>query len=102
MADELFEVLTRFHREIVLPDLVEKIDKVHDQVGSVRGEVLAHFDEMYRRFDRLELEYQALAASVVRLEAQVVTRQEFQHDIETLKARIKDLEHRLDQLQAES
>ena len=41
MADELYSVLTKFHREVVVPD---------------------------KRFDRLESEYHALSAAVKRIE----------------------------------
>ena len=77
MADDLLSVLTKFHRDIMLPD-VERT--VQDSERRVRDEALSHFDAMYKRFDRLETEYQALAgsraskASLVRQTRQWLTR----------------------------
>lgn len=53
MADELLQVLTRFHREVIAPDL----DRRDERLGAVEqklDEVLTHFDAICRRFDRLE------------------------------------------------
>ena len=65
MPEELISVLTRFHREVVLPD-IERI--VTDATAGLRDETMWHFDAVYKRFDRLEIEYHALAAAVKRIE----------------------------------
>jgi hypothetical protein len=57
VADDLIPVLTRFHREELLPD-VKRI--VGEAVGQLRTEMNAHFDAIYQRFDRLEAEYHML------------------------------------------
>ncbi len=49
--------LARFHREILLPDM-ERM--VANAVGGLRTEFAGHFDEIYKRFDRLEIEYHAI------------------------------------------
>ncbi|HEX2120246.1 MAG TPA: hypothetical protein VHL59_01265 [Thermoanaerobaculia bacterium] len=69
MADELLSVLTRFHREIVVPD-IERIvgDAVNGAVDPLRNQMLTHFDGLYQRMARLESEYQALYVAVKRLE----------------------------------
>ena len=67
MADDLLAILTRFHRDVVLPDLDQRIGLVREETSALRREMLAHFDEMYKRFDRLESEYQTLAGAVTRL-----------------------------------
>jgi hypothetical protein len=59
MADDLIPILTRFHREIVLPD-IERI--VGEAVDGLEGRMNAHFDAIYQRFDRLETESQRLSA----------------------------------------
>lgn len=51
MADDLIPVLTRFHREVLLPDVKRIVDEA---VGDLRAELNAHFDAVYQRFDRLE------------------------------------------------
>jgi hypothetical protein len=72
MAEELYGVLMRFHREVVVPDIErivdDRIGSVDGRVAGLRNETLTHFDEVYKRFDRLETEYQALSAAVKRLE----------------------------------
>ena len=59
--DELWDKLMRFHREIVVPD-IERIvdDRVNTHVNSLRNEMLANFDALWKRMDRLESEYAAL------------------------------------------
>ena len=58
MSDDLLNVLTRFHREVVVPD-IERI--VEAKITPFREEMLANFDAVFRRLDRLESEYQALS-----------------------------------------
>ena len=68
MGDDLIPVLTRFHREVVLPDVRRVVGEV---VGDPEGRMNAHFDAIYQRFDRLETEYHGvdgLQSQIVRLE----------------------------------
>lgn len=65
MPDELLKVLTRFHREVVVPDIERIVDA---QIAPLREEMLAGFDAVFKRLDRLESEHhQALTAGVSRL-----------------------------------
>src|SRR2546428_301367 len=61
MPEELISVLTRFDREVVLPDIerivTDAIAGVDSRVSRLRDETLSHFDAVYKRFDRLEVEY---------------------------------------------
>jgi len=111
VPDELLSVLTRFHREVVVPD-IERI--VNDSVGGVnspltalRQEMLSHFDGIYRRFDRLESEYQAVSAALKRLEDRVAAveqkldRLALRTELVELKARVATLEDRIAQLESE-
>ena len=59
MADDLIPILTRFHREVVLPD-IERI--VGEAVDGLEGRMNAHFDAIYKRFEKLETQYQMLVA----------------------------------------
>ncbi len=68
MADELWNTLLKFHREVAAPEIVLPL---RDEIGSVRGEMLSHFDAMYKRFDRLESEYHAFSAAVRRIEGKL-------------------------------
>jgi hypothetical protein len=56
MADDLIPVLTRFHREVVLPDLQRIVDEA---VGGLEARMNAHFDAIYQRFEKLEAENEA-------------------------------------------
>jgi hypothetical protein len=51
VAEDLLPILTRFHRDVPLPD-VKRI--VGDTVGALEGRMNAHFDAIYQRFDSLE------------------------------------------------
>ncbi|MEK6374260.1 MAG: hypothetical protein AABO58_16355 [Acidobacteriota bacterium] len=69
MADDLLKVLTRFHREVVVPDIERIVDSRFDsRLAPFRDEVLTNFDAVWKRFDRLEDEYQALRTAVHRVE----------------------------------
>lgn len=102
MADDVLSILTKFHREVALPDLDQRIGLVREETSALQKEALSHFDEMYRRFDRLESEYQALAAAVTRLETRGMTRVAFDREVDGLKTRVKDLEQRIEQLRSGS
>lgn len=52
--DDLVRVLTKFHRDIVAPD-VERI--VSASEGRLRDEMNGRFDALYQRFERLETEF---------------------------------------------
>lgn len=58
-VEDLIPILTKFHREIVVPD-IERIVAASEQ--RLRSEFSSHFDAIYQRFDRLESEYQMLVA----------------------------------------
>ncbi len=51
MGEDIIPILARFHREIVLPDM-KRI--VGEAVGDLEGRMNAHFDAVYKRFDKLE------------------------------------------------
>lgn len=68
MADDLIPVLTRFHREVLLPD-VKRI--VGEAVGELRAEMNAHFDAIYKRFDRLETRADGLQSRSRTLEERI-------------------------------
>lgn len=58
VADDLLQVLTRFHREVVLPDIERVVDERLDaRISSLREEMLSNFDAIYKKLDRLESEY---------------------------------------------
>jgi uncharacterized membrane-anchored protein YhcB (DUF1043 family) len=81
----------------------ETIDRRFDEL---RAEILGHFDELYRRLDRLEQEYVAITQALRRIEASLLderTRRErleqdlasLRENVAVLRARIDDIERRL-------
>ena len=54
MAEDLLPILTRFHREIVLPD-IERIVSASEQ--RLRDEMHALFDSLSRQIEELRTEY---------------------------------------------
>src|SRR5262245_50252612 len=65
VGDDLIPILTRFHRDVLLPEFRQI---VRDEVGSLRVEVTAHFDAIYKRFEKLETEYHMLVVGLKRVE----------------------------------
>ena len=76
------------------------------RIDALRGEILGHFDELYRRLERLEHEYQAMTQTLRRIEALLAheraRREILERDLATLRAnvavlnaRIEDIERRL-------
>jgi chromosome segregation ATPase len=87
VADDLLQTLTRFHREVVMPDVLQAIDRAFDErLTPFRNEVNGHFDAIYKRFDKLETEYYALCAAVARLEKRM----------ESIEKRMGNVEQSLD------
>ena len=60
VADELWDTLLRFHREVAVPDIERIVDS---RVTPLRVEMVASFDAVWKRFDRLESEHYSLAAA---------------------------------------
>ena len=81
-------------------------DTIDRRFDELRAELLGHFDEIYRRLERLEQEYHAITQALRRIEAMVaderVRRDILERDLATLRenvavlnARIEDIERRL-------
>jgi predicted nuclease with TOPRIM domain len=101
--DELLKTLMQFHREIVRPEFQE----IRDEMKSMRAEMvtrdefLSHIDAIYKRFDRLETEYQSIRVALQRLEQRMAVVGEnidkiaIRSELEELKERIAQLEKQL-------
>jgi len=100
--DELLKTLAQFHREIVVPDLERIIDF---KIEPLREMVLANFDALWQRLDRLEGEYVLLNAAVQRLETRMAAVDEkldkfaLRTDLLELKDRVDQLQRRIDELE---
>jgi chromosome segregation ATPase len=104
MADDLLGVLTRFHREVVVPDLERIVD---ERIAPLREEMLANFDAVFRRLDRLESEYTALSAAVSRIEQrltaveQKIDKLALRSELLELKERVHALEQKIAEIEAQ-
>jgi len=61
MADQLWDTLLKFHRQVAAPEIIAA---VREDIAAVTRRMDANFDAVWKRFDRLESEYQALSAAV--------------------------------------
>ena len=79
---------------------------LRDDLADLRREMLGHFDEIYRRLERLEQEYQAITQALRRIEVGVADERrrreilerdlaELKRYVAALQARIEEIEQRL-------
>ena len=88
-------------------DVVDwRFEAVDRRFDERRGDFLGHLDDVYRRLERLEQEYQAITQTLRRIEALLADerarREILERDLVTLRenvavlnARIEDIERRL-------
>lgn len=80
-----------------------RFDGLESELRDFRREALGHFDELYRRLERLEQEYQAVLQALRRIEAAMADdrsrREIVEHDLAELKRRVATLEARIENLQ---
>ncbi len=108
MADNLAEVLARFHRDVLLPD-IQKV--VGESELRLRDEMHALLDAQANRLDRLETEYQMIVAGLRRIEARLEAverrldemerRMALRSEVDDLKARVEALQKKIAELEAE-
>jgi polyhydroxyalkanoate synthesis regulator phasin len=104
VPDELLSVLTRFHREVVVPDIERIVD---GKITPLREDMLANFDAVFKRLDVLQSEYHALTAAVQRLEdrmaavEQKIDKLALRSELVELKQRVQALEQRIADLEAQ-
>ena len=72
-------------------------------LGELRREMLGHFDEIYRRLERLEQEYQAITQALRRIEAGLVDerrrREILERDLAELKRHVAVLQSRIEEIE---
>src|SRR5262247_301293 len=92
--DQRFEVIDRR-----FDAMDRRFDALEGKFDAFRAEVLGHFDEIYRRLERLEQEYQAITHALRRIEGRLVderTRREMlERDLATLRENIAVLNARI-------
>lgn len=97
MADDLIQVLTQFHYEVVLPDVQRIVeDAIGNSVGSLRREMYAQFDGVYARLDRTDSELQAVKAALARVESRLDGVESrltaVESELQAIKSRLTQLE----------
>jgi SMC interacting uncharacterized protein involved in chromosome segregation len=123
MAEELWQTLTRFHREVIAPDLRTMVDEaivpLREEIAASRRDNERHFDQIYKRLDTIDSEIQALRAAMKRLETdvaalkadvaalklsseeQAAARAEFRQELDQIKAQIAELQQKAAQIEAQ-
>jgi predicted nucleic acid-binding Zn-ribbon protein len=102
MGEDLIPILTRFHREIVLPD-IERILGAAEQ--RLRNEMQTGFDALAQRLDKLDVEYHMLVAGLKRVEERLdavesrLDRVEQKLEKAALRSELLELKTRVDGLQ---
>jgi predicted nuclease with TOPRIM domain len=94
-VEDLVQVLTKFHREVIAPD-IERI--VGASEGRLRDEMHTLFDALAQRLDRLETEYQMVVVGLKRVEERL-DRLEQKLDKMALRSELVELKARVDGLQ---
>ncbi|HEX7150004.1 MAG TPA: hypothetical protein VF618_00850 [Thermoanaerobaculia bacterium] len=95
--DDLLNVLTRFHREVVLPDIERVVEeRIEGRIASFERNMYGHFDNVYSRLDKLDTESVAIKAGLQRLEERIVS---VEARVVSLEARIARIEQKLDTLE---
>ena len=81
-----------------------RFDQIDGQIAELRRDMLGHFDEIYRRLERLEQEYQAIVQGLRRIEAGLADesgrREILTHDLAELKQQVATLQSRIEDIEA--
>ena len=73
-----------------------RFDAVDERFREMRGEMLGHFDELYRRLERLEQEYQLIVHALRRIEG---SQEDLERNVAELREQVALIQVRLDALE---
>ena len=105
-VDQRFEQVDRQFNHIAgrFDQVDHRFDQIDGQIGELRREMLGHFDEIYRRLERLEQEYQAITQGLRRIEVSLSDesgrREILTHDLAELKQQVAALQSRIEEIEA--
>ena len=107
MADyeQLVEFLGRQFTEIDhrFTEMDRRFTEMDRQFTELRHDMLGHFDEIYRRFERLEQEYHAITHALRRIEAGLADergrREILERDLAALKRHAAALQSRIEEIE---
>jgi ubiquinone biosynthesis protein UbiJ len=92
VAQDLFEALLRYHRDVFAPELQQRLD---EQTTALRSEMLSGFDGIYKRIGILETEMVLMRGAVRDLEKEVAG---LKHQMASVEARLARIEEKVDHL----
>jgi chromosome segregation ATPase len=80
-----------------------RFTELHEELAELRREMLGHFDEIYRRLERLEQEHQAITQALRRIEAGLADergrREILERDLRTLRQQVTSLQARIEEIE---
>ncbi len=83
--------------------LDRRFDQVDGQMAELRREMVGHFDELYRRLERLEQEYHSITSDLRRIEARLADadgrREILARDLTELKQQVAALQSRIEEIE---
>ena len=86
-----------------LTQIDRRLTALDERVTELRREMLGHFDEVYRRLERLEQEHQAIVQALRRIEAGLADergrREILERDLAVLKQHVMSLELRIEEIE---
>ena len=80
-----------------------RFTETNGSIAELRREMLGHFDEIYRRLERLEQEYHAITQALRRIEAGLADergrREILERDLAELKRHVAVLQSRIEEIE---
>ena len=80
-----------------------RFTETNGSIAGLRREMLEHFDEIYRRLERLEQEYHAITQALRRIEAGLADergrREILERDLAELKRHVAVLQSRIEEIE---
>jgi len=96
MNDDILHALTRYHREMILPDVQRIVeDAIEKSVRPLRSEMYSQFDGLYAHFNRLESEYYALKSWMSRIDERLTR---IESEVQSLNERTSRVESKVESL----
>ncbi|HET8576325.1 MAG TPA: hypothetical protein VFO18_04455 [Methylomirabilota bacterium] len=101
LVDFLGRQFTEIDRRFT--DVDRRFDELAGQLVELRRDMLGHFDEIYRRLERLEQEYHAITQALRRIEAgladELGRRAILERDLADLKQKVAALQSRIEEIE---
>ncbi len=101
---DILDTLKDFYGKIIEPEfraIRNKLDE-HDQKFR---DILEHFDQIYKRFERLETEYYSIIGGLKRIEEkldrEISNRELIEREIAALRERVSKLQERIENIDSE-